>query len=185
VAVAAAGAVAAVPAEPGRAQSSWARRQMIGALELLWNVYVTGYTYGGLDGNSNLGSSDIFLLKYDSAGTKQWTRQLATTAIDAAFGVALDSSGNVYVTGITFGALDGNTYMGGADIFLVKYNSAGAKQWTQQLGTTADDYGQGLAVDSSGNVYVTGYTAGGLDGNANMGSNDIFLVKYNSTGVKQ
>jgi hypothetical protein len=70
-------------------------------------------------------------------------------------------------------------------MFLVKYNSAGTKQWTRQLGTTSDDRGFGVAVDTSGNVYVSGQTAGGLDGNTSAGGNDIFLVKYNSSGVKQ
>jgi hypothetical protein len=67
----------------------------------------------------------------------------------------------------------------------VKYNSSGVKQWTKQLGTSSFDNGYGLTVDSSDNIYVTGRTAGGLDGNTNSGSNDLFLVKYNSSGVKQ
>ena len=97
----------------------------------------------------------------------------------------MDGSGNVYVTGYTNGGLDGNTSAGGSDIFLVKYDSAGTKQWTRQLGTASDDYGEGVAVDGSGNVYVTGGTLGGLDGNTSAGGADIFLVKYNSDGVKQ
>ena len=61
------------------------------------------------------------------------------------------------------------------------------KQWTKQLGTSSDDEGRGVTTDSSGNIYVTGYTYGGLDGNTNSGTihSDIFLVKYNSEGVKQ
>jgi len=57
--------------------------------------------------------------------------------------------------------------------------------WTKQLGTTSSDYGYSVTTDSSGNIYVTGYTRGGLDGNTNSGSYDIFLVKYNSSGIKQ
>ena len=67
----------------------------------------------------------------------------------------------------------------------VKYNSSGTKQWTKQLGTSSWDEGYGVTVDSSDNIYVTGDTKGGLDGNTNSGSADIFLVKYNSSGVKQ
>jgi len=68
-------------------------------------------------------------------------------------------------------------------LYTLKYNSSGTKQWTKQLGTSSSDYAKGVAVDSSNNIYVTGYTGGGLDGNTNSGSNDIFLVKYNSSGT--
>ena len=70
-------------------------------------------------------------------------------------------------------------------MFLVKYNSSGTKQWTKQLGTSKLDYGNEVTSESSGNIYVTGSTEGGLDGNINSGSYDIFLVKYNSSGTKQ
>ena len=99
--------------------------------------------------------------------------------------MTVDSSDNLYVTGYTYGGLDGNTNSGGLDLFLVKYNSSGTKQWTQQLGTSSNDEGYGVTVDSSNNIYVTGLTSGGLDGNTNSGSDDLILVKYNSSGVKQ
>jgi hypothetical protein len=164
------------------------------------NIYVTGETKGGLDGNTNsrgglVGGEcvgyrnkkrscyDIFLVKYNSSGTKQWTKQLGTSSDEQGNGVTTDSSGNIYVTGGTEGGLDGNTNMGGEcedgydkrpcnDIFLVKYNSSGTKQWTKQLGTSSDEQGNGVTTDSSGNIYVTG-------------GRDIFLVKYNSSGIRQ
>ena len=57
--------------------------------------------------------------------------------------------------------------------------------WTQQLGSSSEDQGMGVTVDSSDNIYVTGKTSGGLDGNTNSGDYDLFLVKYNSSGTKQ
>ena len=81
--------------------------------------------------------------------------------------------------------LDGTTNSGGKDIFLVKYNSSGTKQWTKLVGTTTDDYPFEVDVDSSDNVYVTGHTNGGLDGKTNAGNDSIFLIKYNSDGVLQ
>ena len=103
----------------------------------------------------------------------------------------MDSSGNVYAAGYTSGGLDGNTNAGSNDLFVVKYNSSGTKQWTKELGSSSNDYASGVAVDSSGNVYSAGYTSGGLDGHTNSGhapgsgGYDIFLVKYNSSGLKQ
>ena len=149
------------------------------------NVYVAGHTEGGLDGNSNAGGYDFFIVKYDSSGMKQWTKQLGTSSKDYAYGVTTDTSGNVYVAGRTEGGLDGNSSAGDYDLFVVKYNSSGTKQWTKQLGTSSSDYANGVATDSSGNVYVSGLTGGGLDGNSNSGSSDLFVVKYDSDGNKQ
>ena len=95
---------------------------------------------------------------------------------------------------MTYGGLDGNTNSGLSDIFLIKFNSSGTKQWTKQLGTSSKDFVEGLTTDSTGHIYMTGTTEGGLDGNANSGGircyirascKDIFLVKYNSSGIKQ
>jgi len=149
------------------------------------NVYVTGYTEGGLDGNTSLGKADLFVVKYNSSGTKQWANQLGTWDTDFANGVATDSSGNVYVTGSTYRNFDGNTSAGNADLFVVKYNSSGTKQWTKQLGSSSNDYANDVVTDSSGNAYVTGTTYGGLDGNTSAGNADLFVVKYNSSGTKQ
>ena len=146
------------------------------------NIYVTGNTSGGLDNNTNPSASggtshndkwDFFLVKYNSSGTKQWTQQLGTSVnMISAKGVAVDSSNNIYVTGTTGGGLDNNTHFGSNDIFLVKYNSSGEKQWTQQLGgffigtitvgisfTLIMMVGHGVTVDSSNNIYVTGGTS--------------------------
>jgi len=150
------------------------------------NVYITGNTEGGLDGNSNAGDRDLFVLKYNSSGTKQWTQQLGTSSGDYATGVATDSSGNVYAAGGTSGGLDGNTNQGKIDLFLVKFDLAGNKQWTKQLGTSSNENARDVATDFSGNVYVAGSTLGGLDGNTNPGIHmDLFLTKYNSSGTKQ
>ncbi len=161
------------------------------------NVYVTVRSYlGDLDGNTNLGDNDVFVVKYDSAGVKQWTQQLHSDTEERLEdgGIATDSSGNIYVTGVTYGGtgwdgeellLDGNTNAGEGDIFVVKYDSGGIKQWTQQIGTSNQDYSEGITTDSNGNVYVTGWTEGGLDGNTNAGDADLFVIKYDSDGVKQ
>ena len=109
---------------------------------------------------------------------------MGTSSDDRAYGVATDSSGNVYVTGRTEGGLGGNSSAGDYDLFVVKYNSSGTKQWTKQLGTSGNDIAYGVATDSSGNVYVSGETQGVLDGNSHAGGSDLFVVKYNSSGTK-
>ena len=101
------------------------------------NIYLAGSTSGDLDGNTDVGSYDAFLSKCDFSGATQWTRltRLLGTSVNAkARGVNVDGSGNIYVTGITSGDLDGNTNAGPYDAFLVKCDSSGTKQWTRLLG---------------------------------------------------
>jgi len=152
--------------------------------DYLGNIYVTGVTHGGLDGNTSSGESDIFLVKFNSFGKKLWTKQLGTSSSDWGNSVTTDLSGNIYVTGVTLGGLDGNTSSGESDIFLVKFNSFGKKLWTRQLGTSGMDRSEGITIDPSGNIYITGITWGVLDGDKNLGKEDIFLVKFNSFGKK-
>lgn len=148
------------------------------------NVYVAGFTTGGLDENKPIGEKDAFLTKYDSSGNKIRTKQLGVPGQrTGAWGVAVDLKDNVYVTGYTYGNLDGNMRKGTIDAFLTKYDSEGKKLYTKLLGVaTADTMAEGVAVDSSDNVYVTGYTTGGLGQNTLMGAQDLFLTKYDSDG---
>jgi hypothetical protein len=146
------------------------------------NVYAAGYTSGGLDGYTNAGSNDIVVFKYSPQGIKLWSRQIGSTAADSANGVAADASGNVYVAGNTSGGLDGNALIGSSDFFVIKYDHNGTKLWTLQMGTTSNDYANGIAVDASGNIFVAGGTYGGLYGNVTAGSEDIFVVKLDAAG---
>ncbi len=148
------------------------------------NIYLTGSTGGNLDGNISAGLSDIFLTKFDSSGQKLLTIQFGTTGDDIAYAVAVDSAGNVYIAGSTGGNLDGNISAGLSDIFLTKFNSAGQKLFTIQIGTPGIDFARGVAVDASGNIYVTGATEGNLNGNTSAGLLDIFLTKFNSSGQR-
>ena len=157
------------------------------AIDASGNIYITGSTNGNLDGNIKTGIYDFFVTKYDNSGVKQYTNQLGGSGfVTGGSAIATDSSGNVFVVGLTYGNLDGNVKTGTLDLFLTKYNSSGVKQFTRQLGAIGTQtFAQSIATDSNGNVYVAGYTYGNLDGNTLTGASDLFFTKYNGSGVKQ
>ncbi|MCP4132457.1 MAG: hypothetical protein GY754_15905 [bacterium] len=172
----------------------WSGTQILGSTETdmaaaivtdsMGSLYITGTTYGSLDGNIDAGQGDVFLAKYNSAGEKQWTHQSGTAECDTAYAAAIDNSGSIYITGSTRGNFGDAAHAGDEDMFLAKYSPDGTREWSRQLGSSARDRASGVAADSSGNIYVTGHTLGNLDGIQNTNSLDIFLVKYNSTGTK-
>ena len=140
---------------------------------------------------------DAFVAKYSASGVPVWSRGIGGNASDAATGVSVDSGGNVVVTGFQGSSLvdyGGGTLgtRGSNDIFVAKYDSSttGAHVWSKTVGGTGPDWGGAVAVDSGGNVFVTGYmsmSSSGVDfgGGAlfSAGGADAFLVKYSSTGA--
>ena len=148
------------------------------------NIYITGSTKGIL-GSSSFGLLDVFLAKFSSSWVNQFIVQFGSDQDDVGYSIALSGTDNIYITGSTVGNLPGNTNFGLTDIFLAKFNSSGQNQFLHQLGTTGRDIGNSVAVDGEGNVYAVGSTEGGLLGNSAFGMSDIFLVKFNSSGVTQ
>jgi hypothetical protein len=146
----------------------------------LGNVYITGFTSGSL-GGTNAGFEDVFISKLDASGTILWTKQLGTSGNDYGRDVSADGLGNVYITGLTNGSL-GGTNAGNYDAFIAKYDSSGTLLWTEQLGTSGQDYSYAVSADGSGNVYMSGETAGSLDG-TNAGGTDAFVSKYDDSGA--
>jgi len=161
------------------------------------NSYITGIFEETVDfGGGNVtsaGSADIFVLKLNSSGTFQWVNTYGGSAFDVGHDITVDSSGNSYITGYFEGTVDfggGNvTSAGAADIFVLKLNSSGTFQWVNIFGGTSTDVGVGIAVDSSDNSYITGSFLGTVDfGGGNVtsaGSDDIFVLKLNSSGTFQ
>jgi len=133
------------------------------------NVYVTGASFGSGTG------FDYATVKYDSSGQQQWVARYngPGNADDEAYGIAVDASGNVYVTGYSAGSGTGNDYA------TIKYDSSGQEQWVARYDgpTNANDYANAIAVDASGNVYVTGFSD-------NSGF-DYATIKYDSSGQQQ
>ncbi len=135
------------------------------------NVYVTGAsTRGTADKN-------YATVKYDKNGVQQWAQVFNGTGNkdDEGRAIAVDGSGNVYVTGVTVGTALNN------DITTIKYNSAGVQQWASVFNGTANnaDEGKDLVVDAAGNVYVTGYSTGSTT------LYDCVTIKYNASGAQQ
>ncbi|MDD5530607.1 MAG: SBBP repeat-containing protein [bacterium] len=129
-------------------------------------IYVTGES-------CDTAWSDYMTIKYNSSGDTVWVRKYngPDNLDDAAYAIAVDKSGNVYVTGASVG--NGTDY----DYATVKYNSAGDKMWVRRYGSGSGtgskyDVGRALALDSIGNVYVTGTSNG----------NGYATIKYNSLG---
>ncbi len=145
-------------------------------------VYVAGYTYGAIPGQTSSGLSDAFLRKCDAEGNLLWIRQFGTPATDNANSVAVDASG-IYVAGYTAGTFPGQTSAGRWDAYLRKYDATGNLGWTKQFGTSMDDGASAVAVGAS-DSFVAGYTDDALPGQTSNGSRDAFLRKYDSTGTE-
>ncbi|MCX7002510.1 MAG: SBBP repeat-containing protein [bacterium] len=97
-------------------------------------ICAAGSCLGSMDGQPFVGREDALLMAYDTNGTWRWTRTRGSDDDDTVTGVALDRASNIYLTGYTFGAFDGQVNRGGADIFLIKYDAAGTHQWTRFRG---------------------------------------------------
>jgi hypothetical protein len=147
-------------------------------------IYVSGYTYGNLDGQTNNGNWDAFITKYLPDGTKSWTNLLGGSDYDQAIAITTGSDGAIYVSGYTGGDMDGQTNNGSADVFITKYLPDGTKSWTNLLGGSEHDQFTSLTTDSDGAIYVSGYTYGDIDGQTNNGGADAFITKYLPDGTK-
>ena len=167
------------------------------------NVYTTGFFWYTIDfdpgpGTSNLeseGWSDIFILKLDSNGDFVWAKAMGGTLYDNAYGIAVDTSGNVYTTGYFQGTADFDpdestsetlTSTGGSqDIFVSKLDSNGDFVWAKAIGGTSNDIGYGLALDTSGNVYTTGIFQGTVDFDPGTGTYDLSNPSYNAAFISK
>ena len=141
-------------------------------------IYITGRTNGVL-GDSNLGSFDFFLRKYDASGTVVWTRQFGTNTTDAAYAVTVNASG-VYVGGETSGAIAGYTKVGNGlyEALVAKFDLAGNQQWVREFGTRYEDAVYGIAATTAG-IYFVGYAGDPLPGQSSPGT---FVRRYDANG---
>ena len=180
------------------------------------DVYIAGYFEGSVDFDpgteagevdmhTSNGNADVLLIRLNSSGDYQWGRSWGASGTDTARGVAADDSGRVYAAGafrltVDFdpgagpGEVDTHQSNGSLDVFLSCFSSNGDFQGARTWGGTGEDRANGLAVDSSGNAYVTGQFVGTADfdpgpaADAHTSSNnsdDPFLCKFSPDGDYQ
>lgn len=172
------------------------------------NVYLTGDFIGTADFDpgpavvsftSLAEDYDAFVVKLNASGGLVWARQFGGTGAEAAYGLALDAVGNVYLAGYFEGTADFDPGAGTANLasvgmidgFALKLNAAGTFVWARRFGGGDVDYASKIATDGAGNLYVVGYFAGTADFNPGPGTAtftaggaaDGFLVKFDGAGT--
>jgi hypothetical protein len=184
------------------------------ATDVSGNVYLTGWTDEttgtviatvGAHQASHGGGAIAYLVKFNSGGVRQWGTYYGGATGGAGRYCTTDATGNVYLTGET-NPISGTVIAtlgshqpthggnGTYDAFLAKFNSLGVRQWGTFYGGTGYDYGYSCATDAFGNVYLSGTTDSntgtviatvGAHQSAIGGNTDAFLVKFNSSGLRQ
>jgi hypothetical protein len=177
------------------------------AVEGSGSAYVTGWTRStdydvtpGAFQTTHGGGYDVFVTKLNAAGTALvYSTYIGGSGGDEGYAIAVDSSGNAYVTGLTDspdydvtpGAFQTTNGGGFGDVFVTKLNAAGtALVYSTYIGGSGFEVGRGIAVDSSGNAYVTGPTSStdydvtpGAFQTTNGGEADVFVTKLNAAGT--
>ena len=148
------------------------------------NEYVVGNATGNFGNQLNQAAQDVYLSKYNSAGTLQWSELLGSSGTSNAYSVALNPQGGVVVAGSSTAPLttssidDGNT-----DSFVASYDASGDQNWVQQIPTLTNNQANAVAVDQQGNVYIGGSVTGVLgSGQTSSGGTNAYLAKLNSSG---
>ena len=141
------------------------------------NVYVTGQSFDGTSG-----TAQFLTVKYRSDGFPLWNQNVTTPATPpkvtrSAYAIALDPTGNVFVTGSEWNK-DNNISVTNPLHLTIKYDSSGVEQWRSTLngaGTGGAEIYTALATDGAGNVYASGFAN-------NAGNNELIVVKYSPAG---
>lgn len=176
------------------------------ATDNVGNVYIVGNTESqnsiataGAYQTAHNNSDDGFIAKFNGAGVLQWASYYGGAQVDFGRAVATDASNDVYLAGYTEGSTilasaggHQTVFAGTADLFLVKFNSTGARQWATYYGGTGEDLFPDVATDPSGNVYLaaqtqsaTAISTAGAHQTVYNGDDDVFLAKFNTAGVRQ
>lgn len=144
--------------------------------------------------NSNTGTNDLYIVRYDASGNDLWAANASATGTESAEEIAVDGTGNAYITGYYNGSSCdfGNGPLANVnstpDAYVAKFDPNGNIVWADAISGSGDQYGRGISLDASGNVYATGtFTGASLSIGSftltNNGSSDIYTVSYSSSGT--
>jgi len=159
------------------------------------NSYVVGSFQGtvafGTTNLSSAGGHDIFLAKLNPQGAFVWVTQAGGTNDDVGYDVAVDTNGNSFITGYYVKAAefgDASVFnTGGFDLFVAKYNSAGALAWVRSTPNGNNVYGSGISLDGSGNILITGSFVYDLNWGGETYENsetyDLFVARFTPNGA--
>ena len=162
------------------------------------NIYITGTSSGTNVFGASVTSGtteDIFVVKLNSSGVVQWVYTAGGTGRDRGRKIALDSEGGIFVVGYYQNTVDfgnGNTTSNGSfDSFILKLNSSGNIEWVNSYGSTGNDLGRDLVVDSNDNIFMLGTFRGTVTFDQYAPSiytsndYDVFLIRLNKSGIWQ
>jgi hypothetical protein len=175
------------------------------------NIFVSGETVSGSFPVYNAGTfyqaalngdEDVFILKFNAAGTRLWATFYGGDKKEGGYGITTDPSGNIFVTGYTestdFPKLNAGTFYqaalgGNEDAFILKFNNAGTRIWATYYGGSLYDVGNAICSDAAGNVFITGdtrssnfpvYNAGTYYQGTMAGDTDTYVIKFANTGAR-
>ena len=166
------------------------------AVDISGNVYVTGQSVASWNGDGGTapkhphsGNFDMVVLKLDKEGLYQWHTFYGSYSDGQ--DIAVDGSGNVYVTGRSYVSWNGDggtapkhPHSGNYDMVVLKLDKKGLYQWHTFYGSSSDDYGYGIAVDISGNVYVSGGSYASWRGDSNTAPIHPYSGNYDMVVLK-
>ncbi len=172
------------------------------------NIYIIGNFENTVDFDpsvgifnlTSVGSSDIFVSKFDALGNFIWVKAIGGTSVDSGNDIAVDMMGNICITGVFrrtvdfdpgVGIFNLSSAAGDDDIFVSKLDALGNFIWAKRIGGTSSDNATSIAIDALNNIYTTGDFSGTVDFDPSLtntfnlissGSDDIFISKLDASG---
>lgn len=149
------------------------------------STYMIGTATGNISGQINQSNSqDVYVSKYDSAGKLLWSQLIGSSAQAQGYGLALDPTGGVVLSGSTKSDLVKNAVANGnEDSFVTKFDSDGNQKWVTQIPTQSANAATTVSVDSNGNITIGGYTTNKISsGQTSAGKQDAYLISLSNKG---